>query len=123
MLEYENKYFDKTIFTSDKYAEFSFNFCACLRILIGILIISNAVGRWFIISLCSIILYIFVKKAKKIGNTSWKYYNKTIIAYSAMLITQLIPDNTGLVGKSAGFIMICDAMIGLQTRDIYNKLS
>ena len=123
MLNYDNKYFDKTIFTADNYAEFSFNICVCMRVLIGILMISNIVGKWFIIALCSIILYFFIGKAKKVGNTNWKYYNKTVIAYSAMMLTQFIPDKSGLVGRSAGFIMILESMLGLQTRDIYNKLS
>lgn len=123
MLTYDSKYFDKTIFTSDSYVEFSFNICVCLRVLIGILMISNIIGKWFIIALCSIILYFFISKVKKVGNINWKYYNKTIIAYSAMLLTQFVPDKSGLVGRSAGFIMILESMLGLQTRDIYNKLS
>ena len=135
MLEAEDKFFDKTISTPANYAEVSFNICVAVRVLLGLLIITGNVGRWFILALCAVILYVFSSKGSMVGNTTWKYYNRIVISYSAVALLQLIPsksisDNKELndlisetARRSAGVILIADSLIGFNVRDIFNKLS
>jgi hypothetical protein len=103
--------------------------------LLGLLVITGNVGRWFILALCAVILYVFASKGSKVGNTTWKYYNRIVISYSAIALLQLIPsksisDNKELndlisetARRSAGAILIADALIAFNVRDIFNKLS
>jgi hypothetical protein len=138
MLAKEDRFFDKTINTPANYAEVSFNICIAVRALLGLLIITGNVGRWFILALCAIILYVFISKGGKVGNSTWKYYNRIVISYSAIALLQIIPSNniewvnnnkelnellSEIARRSAGAILIADSLIGFNVRDIFNKLS
>ncbi len=121
MLSYDNKLFDKTIKTKDTLAGPAFNACVCLRMFIGVMIVSGHLKKWHIVSLCSLIIFIFGSKYLSVGDSSWKCYNKVIISYLTILCMQFSSDK--YVNRSAGLVAMMDALIGLNARCVISKLS
>lgn len=122
MLSYDNKLFDKTIKTKDNVAGHVFLLCVCIRIAIGVLIVAGYLKKWQIIALCSLIIFVFSAKFRVVGNSTWKCYDKVIISYLSVLSLQFISKDK-YVNQSAGFILMMDALLGLNSRCLVSKLS
>lgn len=101
--------------------------CVLLRIILGLLVITDtfnlSVQKNKIIFMVLIMILIFLFTVKYInlvsnGKLVWKVYLRMIIAYTCNVI--LIKQN---YFKEAGMLMIIDALMGLQSRQIsYNLL-
>lgn len=91
-----------------------FYFCVFLRCLLGFLAINELIPRWILIALYSILLIFFIVRAN--GQDTWKPYTKSVYLYT-MIIGLLITKK-----ESAGVLMILDAITGLTSRDMFEKL-
>lgn len=121
MLSYDNKFFDKTIYTKDTMADSAFTLCVTVRMALGAIIVAGYVDNWSVIALCSLILYVFIGKYRLIGNSSWKCYKKVIIAYLAVMAMQFSNDKS--VSKGAGYVIMMEALLGLNSRYLVDKLT
>lgn len=106
------------------HTQFTYLFCVLLRIIIGILIYQNVLSSNFVIILVLIILIVFGSKYYNIvknRKSLWKNYQRHVISYSIVLITQLfnLPDKE----KISGIIIILDALLGQQSRFITTNMS
>jgi hypothetical protein len=95
-------------------------FCILLRILIGILIINNTLPKTAIILLSLFVITTFGYKYFKLPNV-WKVYLRTVLIYAIVLVLTLKYDNS--FRQVCGTLIIVDAMMGLQSRHIFEHLS
>lgn len=121
MLSYDNKFFDKTIKTKDTIAGTSIIICVAARMALGAMIVAGYVGNWAVIALCAIILYIFTGKYIMLGDSTWKCYPKVLISYLTILAMQFSPDKS--VSRGAGFVMMIDSLIALNSRHVVDILT
>jgi hypothetical protein len=121
MLSYDNKFFDKTIYTKDTMAGTSIIICVAVRMALGAMIVAGYVGNWAVIALCAIILYVFMGKYNMLGNSTWKCYPKVLISYLTILVMQFSPDKS--VSRGAGFVMMMDSLIALNSRHVVDILT
>lgn len=122
MLTKDNKLYDKTVNTDESIIEPVFTFCVLLRILIGILIMVGSVNKPFILCLCSLVIYGFYTKYKMVGDSTWKCYPKTILSYGAVALINIFSDDEH-VKKSSGILLISEAILGLNSRCMINKIT
>lgn len=121
MLSYDNDLFDKTIYTKDTLAGTSIIICAAVRMALGALIVAGYVGNWAVIALCVVILSVFMSKYNTLGDSNWKCYPKVLISYLTILVMQFSPDKS--VSRGAGFVMMMDSLIGLNSRHVVDILT
>lgn len=122
MLSKDNKLYDKTVKTDESNIETVFGLCALLRILIGILIVVGAVGKWFIICLCTLVVIGFYMKYKAVGDSTWKFYPKAILTYGSVGLINIFSKDEH-VKKSSGMLLISEAILGLNSRSMINKIT
>lgn len=94
-------------------------FCILLRIIIGLLIITNSMPKNVIQIICIIIILMFSYKFVAVPNV-WKVYLRTIISYAVVLF--LITKYDDKYNSVAGTIIIMDSLMGLQSRHIFEKI-
>jgi hypothetical protein len=104
--------------------------CIPLRITIGFLFLINVIPQKFLLAFAILLFITSLGLAYKlmISGNSWKNYSRAIITY--LIITYLIVWNmkyntldTRTVNMSVGILLITDALAGIQTKHIFNKLS
>lgn len=122
MLSKDNKLYDKTVKTDENNIENVFGLCVLLRILIGILIVVGTVGKWFILSLCALVVYGFYKKYESVGDSTWKCYPKVILTYVSVALINIFSDDEQ-VKKTSGMLLISEAILGLNSRCMINKIT
>lgn len=115
---------NKPNYLPNHHTQFTYLFCILLRIFIGILILNNNISQWFILLLSSIILISFSSvyyNIVKNKRTVWKNYQRNIIIYLTIIITQLSksPNKNSL----SGLLIIVDALMGQQSRYITTNMS
>lgn len=121
MLSYDNKLFDRTIYTKDSMAGTSIVICTLIRMAIGAIIVAGYMNKWIVVTLCVIILYVFFGKYMIVGDSSWKCYPKVLISYLTILGMQFSSDES--VRRGAGYIMMIESLIGLNSRHLATKLA
>lgn len=94
-------------------------FCILLRIFIGILIITDNLSKGIIQLLTIFVIISFGSKFFKLPNV-WKVYLRTVLAYSIVLF--LVTKYDKKYNNIAGTIIIIDALMGLQSRHIFEKI-
>lgn len=122
MLSKDNKLYDQTVKTDESIISSVFGLCVLLRILLGMLIILGKVGKAFIICLCSLVVYGFSKKYKAVGDSTWKCYPKVILTYGSVALINML-SNDEHVKKSSGMLLISEAILGLNSRSMINKIT
>lgn len=122
MLSKDNKLYDKTVKTDENNIENIFGLCVLLRILIGILIVVGTVRKWFILSLCALVVYGFYKKYESVGESTWKCYPKVILTYGSVALINIFSDDKQ-VKKASGMLLISEAILGLNSRCMINKIT
>lgn len=103
-------------------------FCIVLRTLIGINIINNNISKSVLTGLCIIVLVVFGIKYIKLPNV-WKVYSRTLFIY-ALILTLMYTRNYKYTyleqndfNKLAGSIIIVDAIMAIQSRHIFDRIS
>ena len=96
-------------------------FCVLLRILLGLLIITNKLSKNKIIILTILIILVFLQKYIKLPLV-WKVYLRTILTYTTVLILTTLNNNNNY-NHISGTLIIVDALMGLQSRHIFSRLS
>jgi TRAP-type C4-dicarboxylate transport system permease large subunit len=94
-------------------------FCILLRIFIGLLIITNSLSKLFIQILTILVVITFTYKFFKLPNV-WKVYMRTVLSYAIVLF--LVTKYDTNYNNVAGTIIIIDALMGLQSRHIFEKI-
>jgi len=94
-------------------------FCVLLRILLGLLIITNKLSKNKIIILSILVILVFLQKYIKLPLV-WKVYLRTILTYTTVLILTILNNNYNHI---SGTLIIVDALMGLQSRHIFSRLS
>ena len=94
-------------------------FCILLRIIIGLLIITDKISKKIILLLCLFVVLTFTYKFFKI-NHIWKVYLRTVLSYAIVLFITIKYDNK--YNSVSGTIIIIDALMGLQSRHIFNQI-
>jgi TRAP-type C4-dicarboxylate transport system permease large subunit len=94
-------------------------FCILLRIIIGLLVISNNIPKKILQILCIFIIITFTYKFFKLTHI-WKVYLRTVLSYSIVLFLISKYDNT--YNSVAGSIIIVDSLMGLQSRHIFEQI-
>lgn len=94
-------------------------FCILLRIIIGLLIITDKISKNIIQLLCLFIILTFTYKFFKI-NHIWKVYLRTVLSYAIVLFITTKYDNK--YNSVSGTIIIIDSLMGLQSRHIFNQI-
>lgn len=94
-------------------------FCILLRIIIGLLIITNKLPIKLIQILCIFIIITFTYKFFKLEHI-WKVYLRTVLSYSIVLFLVSKYDNQ--YNNVAGTIIIIDSLMGLQSRHIFEQI-
>lgn len=94
-------------------------FCILLRIIIGLLIITNNLSKLVIQILSLFVVIMFFYKFIKLPIV-WKVYLRTVIAYAIVLF--LVTKYNDKYNNVAGTIIIIDALMGLQSRHIFEKI-
>lgn len=104
--------------------------CIPLRLTIGVLFLINVVPQKFHIAFAILLILISLGLMRKaqISSNSWKNYPRAIITY--LIIAVLIFWNAHYktvdvkdVNMAIGALFITDALAGLQSKHIFNKLS
>jgi TRAP-type C4-dicarboxylate transport system permease large subunit len=94
-------------------------FCIILRIAIGLLIITDNLSKSIIQVLSFFVIAMFLYKFFKLQNV-WKVYMRTVISY--MIVLFLTTKYGNKYNSVAGTIIIFDALMGLQSRHIFEKI-
>jgi len=133
MLQPGNALWDTTLTTSDDLEgnKLAYNLCIFIRTALAVSVMLGKLSRVYLITLCSLIIFIFSKKMlylESIGKSTWKCYDKTILIYSIILYISIFnkkKDEASVNGwnKLFGGIMITEIVGGIMLRDLYNKLS
>ena len=128
MLNKNNKLYDNSIYTAEKDVWKAYGFCITLRVLIGICAILGLLGNKALLTLSLIITYTFLGMIQKKGQTNWKSYWKPVLNYSAIAILNsyhLYKGGTSgnMIAAFSGMLIINDAVAGLESRLLVNKLS
>lgn len=129
MLNKNNKLYDNTIYTAEENVWSVYGVCVFSRVLIGITAILALTGNKTLLALSSIITFTFINILKKKGQTNWKSYWKPIINYSTIALInsyQLFKGNSDsgrLISAISGVLMINDAVSGLESRILIDKLT
>ena len=94
--------------------------CVILRISLGVLVINNTIPTKILILLCLFVVLTFGNKFFKLPNV-WKVYLRTVLIYATigLLILRYGDKYTNIYGT----LMIVDALMGLQSRHIFDRLS
>jgi hypothetical protein len=122
MLSKDNKLYDKTVITDESIISSVFGLCVLLRILLGMLIILGKVGKVFILCLCSLVVYGFYNKYELVGDSTWKCYPKVMLTYGSVALINIFSDDEH-VKKTSGMLLISEAIIGLNSRCMINKIT
>ena len=94
--------------------------CVVLRCIIGILVINKIIPTKILLILSLIITIGFTYKYFKLQNI-WKVFLRTIIVYAIIAI--LILKYNDKYTTVYGILIIVDALMGLQSRHIFDRLS
>lgn len=94
-------------------------FCILLRICIGLLIITDNVPTKIIQLLSFFVVLMFTYKFFKLPNI-WKVYLRTVLFYSIVFF--LITKFDNKYNNVAGTLIIVDALMGLQSRHIFEQI-
>jgi MFS superfamily sulfate permease-like transporter len=94
-------------------------FCILLRIVLGLLIITDNLSKLIIQILSLLVVIMFTYKFFKLPNV-WKVYMRTVLAYAIVLF--LTTKYNSKYNSVAGSILIVDALMGLQSRHIFEKI-
>ena len=95
-------------------------FCILLRILLGILIINKTLPINIILLLSLFVMVTFGYKYFKLPNV-WKVYLRTVLIYFTVFV--LIFKYGDDYRQVCGTLLIVDAMMGLQSRHIFERLA
>lgn len=93
--------------------------CVLLRITLGLLIITNKIPKNILIIICLFIIITFSYKFYKLEKV-WKVYLRTILVYTIVLGLILIFNNQ--YNQVSGILIIIDALMGLQSRHIFDRI-
>jgi hypothetical protein len=94
-------------------------FCILLRIIIGLMIITDNLSKSIIQLLSLFVIITFSYKFFKLLDI-WKVYLRTVLAYSIVLF--LVTKYNNKYNNIAGTIIIVDSLMGLQSRHIFEKI-
>ena len=94
-------------------------FCILLRISIGLLLITNNIPKNIIQILSLFVIITFTYKFFKIEHI-WKVYLRTVLSYAVVLF--LVTKYNDRYYNVAGTIIIIDALMGLQSRHIFEQI-
>lgn len=94
-------------------------FCILLRISIGLLLITNNIPKNIIQILSLFVIITFTYKFFKIEHI-WKVYLRTVLSYAIVLF--LVTKYNDRYYNVAGTIIIIDALMGLQSRHIFEQI-
>lgn len=94
-------------------------FCILLRISIGLLLMTNNIPKRIIQILSLFIIVTFTYKFFKIEHI-WKVYLRTVLSYAIVLF--LVTKYNDTYYNVAGTIIIIDALMGLQSRHIFEQI-
>jgi hypothetical protein len=94
-------------------------FCILLRIAIGLMIITNNISKRIIQILSLFVVITFTYKFFKLSNV-WKVYLRTVLSYAVALF--LVTKYDDKYNNVAGTIIIVDALMGLQSRHIFDRI-
>jgi hypothetical protein len=94
--------------------------CIILRICLGVLVINHTIPTKYLLILCLFVVLVFGNKFFKLPNV-WKVYMRTVLIYATigLLILKYGDKYTTLYGT----LIIVDALMGLQARHIFERLS
>lgn len=135
MLNKKNKLYDNSIYTKEENVWSAYSLCITLRIIIGICTILGLINNKAILILAIIIVYTFQGILRVKGQTNWKSYWKPIINYSTIAILNSYSiykckknekgcDNLlSIISSVSGSIIIADAVAGLESRILVDKLT
>lgn len=93
--------------------------CILIRISLGIAIINNIIHPKYLTIIGLMVVILFTPKYFKLPNV-WKNYLRTIIVYGLLALGTI--SNGNAYNKQLGTLVIADALMGLQTRHIFNKI-
>ncbi len=94
-------------------------FCILLRIAIGLLIITDNLPKYIIQLLSIFVVVVFSYKFLKIKHI-WKVYLRTVLVYAIVLF--LVTKYNNKYNNIAGTLIIGDALLGLQSRHIFEQI-
>ena len=94
-------------------------FCILLRISIGLLLITNNIPKNIIQILSLFVIITFTYKFFKIEHI-WKVYLRTVLSYAVVFF--LVTKYNDRYYNVAGTIIIIDALMGLQSRHIFEQI-
>lgn len=94
-------------------------FCILLRIVIGLLLVTNNMPKRIILILSLFIIVTFTYKFFKIEHI-WKVYLRTVLSYAIVLF--LVTKYNDTYYNVAGTLIIIDALMGLQSRHIFEQI-
>jgi len=94
-------------------------FCVLLRIVIGLLVITNLIPITILKPLVIVIIAVFLYKFLKIEKI-WKNYLRTVLIYSIILFMLMKYDKKYI--ELCGLLIIIDSIMGLQTYHIFNQI-
>ena len=94
-------------------------FCILLRIIIGLLIITDNMPKVLIQLLCLFVIIVFLYKFFKIEHI-WKVYLRTVLTYGIVLF--LVTQYNKKYNIVAGTLIIIDSLLGLQSRHIFEQI-
>ena len=95
-------------------------FCVALRSTLGILVISDKINNKILLLFSILVVVMFLNKFFKLPNV-WKVYMRTVLVYFIIFILAFkFGDKYNTV---SGTLIIIDALMGLQSRHIFDRLS
>jgi hypothetical protein len=95
-------------------------FCVGIRSALGVLVMSNKINNKLLIVLSALVVIIFLNKFFKLPQV-WKVYMRTVLVY---FIIFLLAFKFGEKYNTViGTLIIVDALMGLQSRHIFDRLS
>ncbi len=94
--------------------------CVILRCVLGVLVINKTIPTKILLILSLIIAIGFAYKYFKLKNV-WKVFSRTVIVYAIIAI--LILKYNDKYSTVYGILIIVDALMGLQSRHIFDRLS
>lgn len=94
-------------------------FCILLRIIIGLLTMTDNLSVLIIQLLSIFVIIFFTYKFIKVSNI-WKVYLRTILAYSVILLLSFLYGDKYM--NICGLLIIVDALMGLQSYYVFDKI-
>ena len=94
--------------------------CVIIRIGLGILVLNNTIPTNILGIFCLFIVLGFGNKFFKLPNV-WKVYIRTVLVYATIGLLILLYGNK--YTTVYGTLIIVDALMGLQSRHIFDRLS